>query len=127
MNRLANTPMPHVTNQEHSVLDMFRHQNMSNALHRPIPAPEPNPEPNPGPDATLYMFHSRIAPDDWNDLFYAVQTRLENCIGEGSPRTPELMLKDPQKAIKTTVRECVMTMQQLQAALNCERSERQAR
>jgi hypothetical protein len=121
MIRLASTPMPHVTRMAQSVLDVFRNQDVSNTLHRPIPAPEPNPEPNPEPDAGPLAARASIAPDDWDELFHAIQTRLENCVDEALNQVPELPLHERHEVIKAHVLDCVASMRQLHASLAVER------
>lgn len=128
MIQLASTPVAHVTNTTPSVLDLFRGKDVSATLHRPIPAPEPNPEPNPGPDAakrSASSGDSTISPADWDELFHAVQVRLEQCVGQAIDKSPELPLHDRHEVTKKAVLECVEAMQQLHAALTLERQLRQ--
>lgn len=125
MIRLANTPMPHVTVADQSVLGMYRSKGLAESMHRPIPAPEPNPEPNPGPDASLLTVRARIPPEDWDQLFHAIQNRLENCVGDALVKAPELPLHSRHERTKNTVLECVESMQQLHAALIIERQSQQ--
>lgn len=130
MIRLASTPMPHVTSPAYSVLDLFRSKDMPYDIHRPIPAPEPNPEPNPGPDAASKRerdAHPNITPADWDELFRAVQVRLEQCVGDAIDKAPELALHDRHQVTKTAVLQCVEAMTQLHAALTLERKEWQER
>lgn len=121
MIRLANMPMPHVAGVTQSVLGLFRNKGLANSMHRPIPAPEPDPEPNPAPDVGLAMRHVNISPDDWDELFYAVQTRLENCVDEAFNKSPELPFDDRHAVIKAHVLDCVASMRQLHASLTLER------
>lgn len=128
MTRPANTLMAHASGGAPTVLDLFKSTDMPAALHRPIPAPEPNPEPNPGPDAARRSRnngHSTIAPADWDELFHAVQVRLEQCAGDALHQAPELALYDRHDVIKKTVLECVDALKQLHAALAQERQHRQ--
>lgn len=122
MIRLANSPAPHVTTMAHSMPDLFRIKDASHTMHRPIPAPEPSPEPNPGPDA-IRGNHTNILPEDWDVLFRAVQVRLERCVGDALPKTPQHELHDRHTVIKSAVLECVDAMKQLHAALTRERQQ----
>ena len=125
MIRLANAPIPHVTRMAHSVLQMFSIKSNTSNMHRPIPAPEPNPEPNPAPDAGLIALRASIAPDDWDDLFHAIQTRLEGCVDEALSKGAELPLHVRQSLTKAAVLDCVASMRQLQASLAVERQAHQ--
>ena len=125
MIRLANAPMPHITRMAHSVLDMFSVKSNTSNMHRPIPAPEPDPEPNPAPDAGLIALRASIAPDDWDDLFHAIQTRLEGCVDEALSNGAELPLHVRQSFTKAAVLDCVASMRQLQASLAVERQAHQ--
>ena len=113
-----------------SVLDTFRAEHMASALHRPIPSPEPDPEPNPGPDAINNGHingNSNISAADWDELFHAIQARLEHCVSDAFHKAPELPAHERQEVIKATVLQCVEAMQQLHAALTTERAEIEAR
>ena len=132
MIQLANSQKLHVTRVAHSVLDLFRNKNSSqptplltqHTMHRPIPAPEPNPEPNPGPDGvTQSKLTSRdyISAEDWDELFHAVQARLEHCVGEALLKTPQIALHDRYAMTKAAVLECVSDMKQLHVSLALER------
>jgi hypothetical protein len=127
MIRLANTPMPHVAHAAQSVLGLFRSKGLAQNMHRPIPAPEPDPEPNPGPDANLQTGGSSICTDDWDEMFHAIQQRLENCVNDARVKAPELPLHSRHELTKATVLECVESMQLLHAALTVERQSRQKR
>ena len=121
MIRLANTPMPHVTNMSRSILDMFRIKDLPNNMNRPIPSPEPNLESNFGPDANYDSGHGNISPADWDELFRAVQVRLEHCVSDALHKAPELALHARHEVTRTVVQECVEAMRQLHAALVLER------
>ena len=127
MIRLANAPMPHVTRMAHSVLEMFSVKSSTSNMHRPIPAPEPNPEPNPAPDAGLIALRSSIAPDDWDDLFHAIQARLEGCVDEALNKGAEQPIHVRQSLTNAAVLDCVASMRQLQASLAVERQVHQRR
>ena len=124
MIRLANTLVPNNTGTAQSVLDLFRNQNMSNNIHRPIPAPEPNPEPNPSPDGAAGTSHRGIAPEDWDKLFHAVTARLEGCVNR--TKIQRLVNQEPgiAKSLQVTVLECVSALNQLHVALVREREQR---
>ena len=125
MIRLANAPMPHITRMAHSVLDMFSAKSNTSNMHRPIPAPEPDPEPNPAPDAGLIALRSSIAPDDWDDLFSAIQTRLEGCVDDAPNKGAEQTIHARRSLTKAAVLDCVASMRQLQASLVVERQAHQ--
>lgn len=127
MIRLATPLMPHVNSVAQSVLDMFPNKQNPNALHRPIPAPEPSPEPNPEPDAMLREIRASIGPDDWDELFRAVQARLESCVDDALTNAPQLPLHSQHEITKKVVLECVESMKQLHAALTKERQAQRKR
>ena len=102
MIRPANPFLSRVTSTAYSVL-ASPSSDMPNSMHRPIPAPEPNPEPNPAPDAAWPNDHANITPADWDQLFHAVQARLEDCVSDARLRTPVLALRDQQAETKTAV------------------------
>lgn len=123
MIRLANSPMPHVTSMSQSVLDMFRVKSNSNLMHRPIPAPQASHAPEGG----LNVNHMNILPDDWDELFHAIQTRLENCVEVAFSKAAELPLHENLAVIKADVLDCVASLRQLHASLILERQARQNR
>ena len=127
MIRLANAPMPHINRRAYSELDMFSVKSNTSNMHRPIPAPEPDPEPNPAPDAGLIALRSSIAPDDWDDLFSAIQTRLEGCVDDGLNKRAEQPTHVRRSLSKAAVLDCVASMRQLHAALAVERQVHQGR
>ena len=126
MIRLANAPTPHVTLAQ-SLLDMLRVKNNPTYMHRPIPAPEPSPEPNPEPDGALSARRAAISATDWDELFHAIQTRLEKCVSEALTKMPELPLHERHAVTQKTVLECVEAMRQLHADLIYERQLQQKR
>ena len=120
MIQLANTPLRHVARKTLSVLDMFPvYCNLIN-MHRPIPAPEPDPEPNPAPDEAPNVAHSKILPEDWDELFYAIQARLMTSVNDVNKSEGKLLVwsnGDEKKAVL----ECVEAMTKLHSALKHER------
>ena len=127
MIRLANAPMPHITRRAHSVLDMFSVKSNTSNMHRPIPAPEPDPEPNPAPDASLIALRPSIAPDDWDHLFSAIQSRLEGCFDDALNKGAEQPTYVRRSSTKAAVLDCVASMRQLHASLAVERQVHQRR
>ena len=126
MIQLAQTASQYPNRAAPSVLDTFRAEHMASALHRPIPSPEPDPEPNPGPDAINNGHingNSNISAADWDELFHAIQARLENCVDDALLKAPELPPLERHQVIKTTVLQCVEAMQQLHTALRLEREQ----
>ena len=107
-----------------SVKAMFR---VNNITH-PIPCSNPVPKPGPELDAVVNARCFDITPADWDTLFYAVTARLQACagpstLGQLSGEVPEHLLGVPA-SVQATVRECVMSMNQLHAALMHERQQR---
>lgn len=92
-------------------------------LHRPIPAPEPDPEPNPGPDAITRLSGGIISATDWDELFHAVQVRLEQCVSNALDKQPELALQHRHELTKVAVLQCVDAMKQLHQSLTLERQQ----
>ena len=124
MIQLANTPLRHVTSKTLSVLGMFPVYRNSINMHRPIPAPEPNPEPNPAPDEAPNVAHSKILPEDWDELFYAIQARLMTSVNDVNKSEGKLLVwsnGDEKKAVL----ECVEAMTKLHSALKHERQAHQ--
>ena len=123
MIRLANVPMPHVTTISHSVLDMFR----VNSTPENIQCATPVAEVIHLQSAALKTQISFISPADWDDLFVAVQTRLENCVNVtlNSASTPPL--QDQKSNVKKAVVECVEDLRHLHHSLTRERQSQQRR
>ena len=125
MIRLANSPVPHVTSVAQSVLDLFCAKTDSTHMQRPLPAPVANSEfklaPDPGPVAKK----GTISPDDWDDLFHAVQTRLETCVDEALNNSLVLPLPKRHAVTKAAVLDCVASMKHLHASLTLERQSQQ--
>ncbi len=127
MIRLASSPMPHAASVAHSVLDLFRIKSNPTDMHRPIPAPEPSSEPNPEPDGALTARRANIAPDDWDELYHAIQKRLENCVDDALNKSLLLPPHERQAATKAAVLDCVASMTQLHTSLTRERQAQQNR
>ena len=125
MIRLANSPTPHVPSMAQSVLDLFCAKSNSTHMHRPLPAPVPNPETKGVPDAGSVLKKGTISPDDWDDLFRAVQTRLETCVDEALNNSLVLPLPKRHAVTKAAVLECVASMKHLHASLTLERQSQQ--
>ena len=117
MIRLSNMPMPHVINMAHSVLDMFRVNSPPENKQCAASAPEVIH----GQSAVLRIQGSFISPADWDELFVAVQARLENCVDSTLHHSSTLSLQDQKSIVKKTVLECVDAMQRLHHSLNSER------
>ena len=124
MIRLANTPLRHVTSKTLSVLDMFRVKCRPNNMHRPIPAPEPDPEPNPAPDEAPNVTYSNIPPDDWDELFYAIQARLMTSVNDLNKSEGKVLVWSNGHE-KKAVLECVEAMTKLHSALKHDRQAQQ--
>lgn len=69
--------------------------------------------------------HGNISPADWDELFHAVQTRLENCVDDALDKGSDMPLNKRHAATKAAVLECVDAMRQLHASLTLERQEYQ--
>ncbi len=126
MIHLATSPEPQtLRNMRSSVPAMFRVSSLAKAGHRDIPAPEPDPEPNPEPDGAMTLQRTDIPIADWDALFRAVTDRLEACAGSvPSAHSPEHLL-GVTASLQTTVRECVVSLNQLHVDLTRERKKRQ--
>ena len=113
MIRLANMPMPHATITVHSVLDMFRVNNTlkgvqcatrdAEEIHKLVAASK--------------IQDSSISPADWNDLFVAVQTRLENCVNNTFNHESVQPLHAQKSMVKKVVLECVEDLRHLHNSL----------
>ena len=128
MIRLATSPEQTSANTVHSVKALFRLNNITDSIACSIPAPKPEPEPNPEPDAAVNARCFDITPADWDTLFYAVTARLQACSGAStseqlSEDVPEHLLGAPA-SVRATVRECVVSLNHLHAALIHERQQR---
>ena len=117
MIRLANMPTPHVITMAHSVLDMFRPINTLENMQCAAPAPEVIHRQG----ALLKTQGLFIVPADWDELFAAVQTRLENCVGDTLDHSSALPLQDQKSMVKKAVLECVDALRHLHYSLTLER------
>ena len=124
MIRLANTPVRHVTSKTLSILDMFRVSCNSINMHRPIPAPEPDPEPNPAPDEAPNVAYSNISPDDWDELFYAIQARLMTSVKDVNKSEGKVLVWSNGNEKKVML-ECIEAMTLLHRALRHDRQAQQ--
>ena len=113
MIRLANMPMPHATITAHSVLDMFR---VNNTL-KGVQFATADAEVIHGLVAASKIQDSSISPADWNDLFVAVQTRLENCVNNTLNHESMQPLHDQKSMVKKVVLECVEDLRHLHNSL----------
>ena len=89
-------------------------------MHRPIPAPEPDPEPNPAPDEAPNVDHPKIPPDDWDDLFYAIQARLTTSVKDVNKSEGKFLVCSNGNE-KKVILECVEAMTLLHLALRHDR------
>lgn len=121
MIRLANMPRPHVITLAHSVLDMFRINSAPENMQCAAPALEVIHRQG----AALKTQGSFIAPADWDDLFVAVQTRLENCVSDTLNHTPVVPLENQKLQVQKVERECVEALQLLHHSLILERQSQQ--
>jgi len=123
MIRLASMPMPHVITMAHTVLDMFRVNSTSESMQCAVPAPDEIHRQG----GVLKTEGSFISPDDWDELFVAIHTRLENCVGDTLNQSPELPLQDQKSKVKKAVLECVDALRHLHDSLMFERQSQQSR
>ena len=121
MIRLANMPMPHVNSTAHSVLDMFRPNTTLENIQCAAPAPEVIHRQG----AVLKTQGVFIVPADWDELFAAVQTRLENSVGDTLNHSSALPLQDQKSMVKKAVLECVEALRHLHYSLMLERQSEQ--
>ena len=121
MIRLANMPMPHVNSTAHSVLDMFRPNSTLENIQCAAPAPEVIHRQG----SVLKTQGVFIVPADWDELFAAVQTRLENSVGDTLNHSSALPLQDQKSMVKKAVLECVEALRHLHYSLMLERQSEQ--
>ena len=121
MIRRANMPIPHAITTVHSVLDMFRPNSTLENMQCAAPAPEVIHRQG----AVLKTQGSFITPADWDELFAAVQTRLENCAGDTFNHLSVFPLQDQNLMVKKVVLECVDALRHLQNSLMLERQSEQ--
>jgi hypothetical protein len=125
MIRLADTPTPHVTQVAQSVLDLFHSKGALNDMYGSIPADQPNPASTSEPVDIKSTGHGNISHADWDELYHAIQVRLEHCVNDALDKAPQLAADERLAATKIAVMECVDAMRQLHAALILERQYRQ--
>jgi hypothetical protein len=125
MIRLADTPAPHVTQVAPSVLGFLRSKGARNDMYRSIPADQPNLAFTSEPVEVKSTGHGNISHADWDQLYHAIQVRLENCVNDARDKAPQLAADERMAATKTAVMECVDAMRQLHAALILDRQDRQ--
>ena len=123
MIQTVQTPTQYAFNSDGYLPDNLQPQLKTQPMHRPIPAPEPDPEPNPGPDAIKQFRDGIISATDWDELFHAVQVRLERCVSDALDKQPELALQDRHEVTKVAVLQCVEAMKQLHHSLTLERQQ----
>jgi hypothetical protein len=124
MIRLADTPTPHVTQVAQSVLGLFRSKGARHDMYDSIPADQPNPASTSEPVDIKSTGYGNISHTDWDELYHAIQVRLENCVNGGLDKAPQLVAPERLAATKTAVMECIDAMRQLHAALILEREYR---
>lgn len=105
----------------HSVLDMFSVKSNPAPTQRAASVPDHNIEPDSVPNAELKTKGATIAPDDWDDLFHAIESRLETCVDQTLNNSLALPLPKRHAVTKAAVLECVASMRQLHASLTLER------
>lgn len=129
MIRLANMPVPHANTTAHSVFEMFRSCSTLQGTQRVVPASELacGQGLDQGQDATLSTDAPFISPKDWDDLFLAIQTRLDNCVGDTLNHTSVLPLQDQKLKVKKTVQECVEALRHLHQSVTLERQSQRPR
>ena len=82
---------------------------------------------HPARSTVLPQQPSSIPIEDWDALFFAVQTQLRHAVGEQlgvRPRTPTHSIEMAATLVQAIVLDCVGAMDQLHAALKQERSQR---
>ena len=121
MIRLANMPMPHVTTTVRPVLDVFRASTMTGNMQCAAPTPAVIHRQS----AAFKTQAAFISPADWNDLFLAVQTRLETCVGDNLKQAALLPLQDQKLMVKNAVLESVEALRHLHQSLLLERQSQQ--
>ena len=117
MIRLVNMHMPNVTNMAHSMVDMFA----TSATHENLNCATPSPDVIQRQGDALKIQNLSIAPVDWDHLFMAVQTRLENIVCEPLNHASASPLLDQKAKVKKVVLECVDELWHLHHSLMLER------
>ena len=136
MIRLANMPMPHppstprmsnsslvpslprMSSSPHLVFDLLNINTMTTSTTRPDIAQAGNFKRNAGQTTGQPAANSIIAPEDWNELFLAIQERLENCVNDlVFTKNPEMSLIARKARTKQVVLECVQAMKVLHQSI----------
>lgn len=87
----------------------------------PEPARAPVAPHSPALETTA---QAKIAPEDWDILFCAIQERLRGALAPRSAATPPLSVDAVAHRLDALVLECVLDMGRLHAALKLERGQR---
>lgn len=125
----ADSLTPHVAQPAASVPGLFRSKGSRNNMYRPLPAAQPEalshlkPGTSTGSrhESSHANGHSNITHADWDELYHAIQVRLENCVNDAPDKPPQLPPNDRHAATKMVVLQCVDAMRQLHVSLTLER------
>ena len=136
MIRLANMPIPHppstprmsnssfvpslprMSSSPHLVFDLLNINTLTTSTTRPDIVQGGNFKPNAGQSTGQPAANSIIAPEDWNELFLAIQERLENCVNDlVFTKNPEMSLIARKARTKQVVLECVQAMKVLHQSI----------
>ena len=118
MIRFASLPVPHSPSAPHSVVDRFNVNNTAQNMT------QPGTTSGSGLKASSVLLAGQpssklcITPEEWNELFSAIQARLENCVNDlVFAKTPEMSLIARKAHTKQAVLECVQAMRVLHMQL----------
>ena len=136
MIRLANMPIPHppstprmsnssfvpslprMSSSPHLVFDLLNINTLTTSTTRPDIVQGGNFKPNAGQSTGQPAANSIIAMEDWNELFFAIQERLENCVNDVVfTKNPEMSLIARKARTKQVVLECVQAMKVLHQSI----------
>lgn len=125
MSQLATTPTPDANSWGQSVLGFLRNKGIPTTMRVTASPPKIESEVNPDPVMFKRRVRSNISTVDWDELFHAIQVRLENCVNDALDKAPELPVHQSRAVTKIAVLECVEAMRQLHASLALERENHQ--
>ena len=120
--RLSSSPLvpslPRLSSSSHLAFDLLNINTMTTSTTRSDITQGGNFKPNAGQSTGQPAGNSIIAPEDWNELFLAIQERLENCVNDVVfTKNPEMSLIARKARTKQAVLECVQAMKVLHQSI----------
>ena len=120
--RMSSSPLvpslPRLSSSSHLVFDLLNINTMTTSTTRPDIVQGGNFKPNAGQSTGQPAANSIIAMEDWNELFFAIQERLENCVNDVVfTKNPEMSLIARKARTKQAVLECVQAMKVLHQSI----------